>query len=253
MKQADFAGVMIDTAGKGAGRLLDFMSPAEMAGFVARCRQHALICGLAGSLEAPDVPRLLAYDPDYLGFRGALCRANDRKAGLDAQAFAAIRELIPAIAEKPAADYSILSARGYSRDDMTDIPDRLHVRDLVLPVEIGAYASEHGKQQRVRFDVTAEVRRKSQQPEDLRHVFSYDLIIDAIKALVSSGHIVLVETLAERIARRLLQHADVLSINVRVEKLDLGPGAVGVEITRRRGGNGAPVAGSHATADAPAS
>ena len=32
-----------------------------------------LLTGLAGSLEAADVPRLLLLAPDYLGFRGALC------------------------------------------------------------------------------------------------------------------------------------------------------------------------------------
>ena len=242
MKEAGFAGAMIDTAGKGAGRLLDFLTPAQTAAFVAACREHGLLCGLAGSLEAPDVPRLLAHRPDYLGFRGALCKAQDRKRGLDAAAFESIRDLIPPEEEFAPPDYAILSARGYWRDDaVADVPDRLHVRDLVLPVEIGAYASEHDKTQRVRFNVTAEVRRKAHLPEDLRHVFSYDLIIDAIKALVEGGHIVLVETLAERIAQRLLQHADVLSITVRVEKLDLGPGAVGVEITRRRAAEAAQV------------
>ena len=40
------------------------------------------------------------------------------------------------------------------------------------------------------------------------------------------------ETLAERIAAVLLAHARVTSVTVRVEKLDVGPAGVGIEITR---------------------
>lgn len=233
MKEAGLAGAMVDTAGKGEGRLLDHMSAAEIAAFAAACREFGFLCGLAGSLEAPDVPRLLPYNPDYLGFRGALCRARDREAGLDAVAFAAIRDLIPR--QERRADLHVLAERLHAgHDGSSESADRIHVRELVLPVTIGAYASEHGKPQRVRFDVTVEVRRRTHPPEDMRHVFSYDVIIDAIKALAGRGHIVLVEALAERIAQALLGHAEVSSTTVRVEKLDLGPAAVGVEITRRR-------------------
>jgi (5-formylfuran-3-yl)methyl phosphate synthase len=66
------------------------------------------------------------------------------------------------------------------------------------------------------------------------HVLSYDVIMDAIRLVVVREHIVLVEALAERIAESLLAHPRVVSVTVRVEKLDLGPGSVGVEITRQR-------------------
>jgi dihydroneopterin aldolase len=112
--------------------------------------------------------------------------------------------------------------------------DRILVRDFVLPVEVGAYEFERHKSQRVRFSVEAEVRRRVLMPKDMRDVFSYDIILDIIRTLVGRGHTVLVETLAEQAAERILQHEEILSVMVRVEKLDLGPGAVGVEIVRRR-------------------
>ena len=95
MREAGFAGAMLDTAGKRAGRLLDHADAAALGQFIRTCRAHDLMTGLAGSLEAPDVPRLLLLAPDFLGFRGALCAAHRRTAGLDAAAFDIIRGLIP--------------------------------------------------------------------------------------------------------------------------------------------------------------
>jgi (5-formylfuran-3-yl)methyl phosphate synthase len=39
--------------------------------------------GLAGSLSISDIPRFAKINPDYLGFRGALCHNSARKNGLD--------------------------------------------------------------------------------------------------------------------------------------------------------------------------
>jgi dihydroneopterin aldolase len=51
--------------------------------------------GLAGSLAAPDIPRLLPLAPDVLGFRRALRLRGEREAPLDAAAFRLLRDLIP--------------------------------------------------------------------------------------------------------------------------------------------------------------
>jgi dihydroneopterin aldolase len=68
----------------------------------------------------------------------------------------------------------------------------------------------------------------------MRDVFSYDLITDGIRMLTASGHISLVETLAERIAAMVLVHPRVTRVVVRVQKLETGFGTVGVEIERTR-------------------
>ena len=117
--------------------------------------------------------------------------------------------------------------------DPTDT-DLVFVHDFVLPVCIGAFDSEHDRPQQVRFTVDACVARPSHTPERLHEVFSYDLITDAIRALVAQGHIHLVETLAERIAAAVLAHPQILTVTVRVEKLEVGPGSVGVQITRAK-------------------
>src|SRR5262249_40299820 len=96
------------------------------------------------------------------------------------------------------------------------------------------YAHEREKPQRVRFDVEIRAFRLAHAIEDMRDVLSYDLAIDAIHMLVAREHFAFVETLAERIAALLLTHPRAASVTVRVEKLEVGPGGVGVEITRER-------------------
>jgi FolB domain-containing protein len=239
MADAGFAGAMLDTARKRGGRLLDHLDVAAIREFVGACREHGLLTGLAGSLEAPDVPRLLLLAPDYLGFRGALCVGHDRTARIDPQAVRLVRELIApderVRTAAPKADYRLLAARGYSVDPNDETAtDRIFVRDFVLPMRVGAYAHEREKPQRVRFDVDVRVRRTGRASADMRDVFSYDVVTDAIRIIAAQEHIPLIETLAERVAAIILAHARVASVMVRVEKLDLGAGTVGVEIRRER-------------------
>jgi FolB domain-containing protein len=232
LSECGFAGAMLDTDRKGAGRLLEHADVPILHEFVERCRGHGLLCGLAGSLEAPDVPRLLLLAPDILGFRGALCAGQDRGGRLDPHAVNLIRELIPREDQRSADDaVPALHPLAFARDGATD---RIFVRDFVMPVSIGAYAHERGKPQNVRFNVEVTAARPARAAADMRHVLSYDVIMDAIRLVVVREHIVLVEALAERIAESLLAHPRVVSVTVRVEKLDLGPGSVGVEITRQR-------------------
>jgi FolB domain-containing protein len=239
LKRSGFAGAMIDTQRKASGRLLDHIGVCRLLGFVEDCRSIGLIAGLAGSLEPPDVPRLLVLAPDLLGFRGALCGPGGRTAAIDLGRVQAVRGLIPPEAPASGArdvDYRLLAARMYAPAAAgADGPvDLVFVEDLVLPVFIGAYARERDAPQNVRFAVTASVLRAGRPAEDMRDVFSYDLIIDGIRMLTGSGHVDLVETLAERIATMVLVHPRVTKVVVRVHKMDTGSGIVGVEIERTR-------------------
>jgi dihydroneopterin aldolase len=103
-------------------------------------------------------------------------------------------------------------------------------------VEIGVYTHEKGVTQRVRFTVDVDLLPATGAlDDDIGRAFDYDTIIGGIKAIVARGHINLVETLAEEVAEHCLAHPRAATVTVRIEKLDKGPGAVGVEIVRQKG------------------
>lgn len=84
-------GVMLDTADKQSGGLRTKLTPEQLVAFNQRLKHYNLICGLAGSLRPTDIPALLDLQPDYLGFRGAFCRAGDRAAAVDPELVHSIR------------------------------------------------------------------------------------------------------------------------------------------------------------------
>lgn len=112
------------------------------------------------------------------------------------------------------------------------------IRDLVLECSIGVHAHEHDRVQRVRINLDLAVRETTAPLADaLSNVVCYEHITDGVRAIVSAGHVNLVETLAENIAAMCLEDDRVRSARVRVEKLDVFADAasVGVEIERISG------------------
>ena len=111
--------------------------------------------------------------------------------------------------------------------------DRISVRDHVVEVEIGAFQAERGVTQRIAFSVVVEVRPLSDPiDDDVDRILSYDKVTEAIEAELAAERLNLLETLAERIAERILYEPQAVRTFVRIEKLDRGPGALGVDIVR---------------------
>ena len=206
--RAGFAGVMLDVGNPG-GRLLSLRGIPALAALVRSARGEGLLVGFAGGLEPPDVPRLLQLGPDILGFGASL---RDAAGGIDAGRVAAVRALIPR------ASGSGRTVPG-DRRDFRMMAQRIFVRDLVLPVRIGAYSDERSGSQQVRFDVIVELDPGAPEPTHMGEVLSYDLITDGIAAIVAEGHIDFAETLAERIAAHVLRQKRARLVNVKVEKL----------------------------------
>jgi (5-formylfuran-3-yl)methyl phosphate synthase len=232
---------MLDTRRKGAGRLLTHLDVARLEDFCARCRAAGLTAGLAGALEAPDIPRLLLVSPDVLGFRGALCANRDRAARIDGGAVALVRDLIPRVTGADAgaddANWRLLGRGLVVAPETEDEFDRIFVRDFVIEADIGAYDFERGRRQRVAFDVDALVRRVGGELSDMRAIFSYDVILDAIRIVAAQGHHEFVETFAESVAAIVLRHERAREVKIVARKLDVIEGAVGVEMVRRRVGS----------------
>lgn len=112
------------------------------------------------------------------------------------------------------------------------LSDRLSLRDHIVETEIGAFQQERGKSQRLCFNVVVEVRPARDVGDDVDRILSYDRITEAIATELNRERLNLLETLAERVAARILSADQALRTFVRIEKLDLGPGALGVEIVR---------------------
>ena len=111
--------------------------------------------------------------------------------------------------------------------------DRISVRDHTVDVEIGAFQAERGITQRICFNVVVEVRPLTNPiDDDVDRILSYDKVTEAIMGELAEERLNLLETLAERIAERILQEPQAVRTFVRIEKLDRGPGALGVEIVR---------------------
>jgi dihydroneopterin aldolase len=117
------------------------------------------------------------------------------------------------------------------------------IRDLVLQASIGVYPTEHQALQRIRINIDLGavdeaadgVSRPAVGRDELVRVVDYEAVANQARAIVASGHVQLVETLAERIAEAVLSDARIRLVRVRVEKLDVFADAasVGVEIERR--------------------
>jgi 7,8-dihydroneopterin aldolase/epimerase/oxygenase len=113
--------------------------------------------------------------------------------------------------------------------------DRISLRDHIVEADIGAFQQERGVAQRLRFNVVVEVRPDpAPLNDDVDRILSYDRITEAIAAELADERLNLLETLAERVAERVLAEPQAMRAFVRIEKLDRGPGALGVEIMRAR-------------------
>ncbi len=114
---------------------------------------------------------------------------------------------------------------------------KVYVRGLELSASIGAYASEYDRLQPIRIDFELEVDVPTDPAsEKLEDIVCYDEMSRAVRAILSEGHIRLVETLAERIASVALAHPMVRAATIRVEKLTAvkDAAASGVEIRREK-------------------
>lgn len=109
--------------------------------------------------------------------------------------------------------------------------DRIFLKDHIVAADIGAFQPERGHRQRLRFGVVVDVPRVA-AGDDVDRILSYDRIVEAIAAELSAERLNLLETLADRVAARILREPGALKVQLTVEKLDLGAFSLGVDITR---------------------
>lgn len=114
------------------------------------------------------------------------------------------------------------------------------LRGLELMARLGIHPHEKAAPQRIRLHVELLVQDEAAPagvgPDDLGRVVDYQHLVELARAVVASGHVLLVETLAERIAAAALADPRVERARVTVEKPEAFPDAeaVGVVVERRR-------------------
>ncbi len=121
--------------------------------------------------------------------------------------------------------------------DATQGIRHVFVRDLMLDCSIGIYAHEKENLQQIRINIDLAVKEDlTPLNDDYKNVVCYENVVNGIKTIVNSGHIELVETLAEKIADLTMIDGRIVSVRVRVEKLEAieDTTSVGVEIERVR-------------------
>ncbi len=113
------------------------------------------------------------------------------------------------------------------------------VRDLEIVASVGLLEHEKRYEQRIIVSVDLAVRDDYDGVSDrLGDVLDYGRVVDDIARLVQSGHVNLIETLAERIAKQCLADERVERVRVCIEKPEVLPScrSVGIEIERCRTG-----------------
>jgi len=126
---------------------------------------------------------------------------------------------------QPATDADVIRIEGA----------KVFVRALKVDAEVGVYAHEHGRRQPLVIDVELDVAATT--GDHLDDTVNYETVAAKAQALAAHGHVKLIETFAERLARALLDDSRVLRARVRVEKPQaLAPHAAagGAEITLTR-------------------
>tara|TARA_B100001123_G_C14972557_1_gene892253 strand:+ start:448 stop:822 length:375 start_codon:yes stop_codon:yes gene_type:complete len=108
------------------------------------------------------------------------------------------------------------------------------VKDLILKASVGIYPKEKNRKQKVRFNISLIVKNNIKKNNDISDFVSYDDIIEKVKKIINSGHIPLVENLADKIASECLKDKKIFKIEITIEKLEPFKEAdsVGVKIVR---------------------
>jgi dihydroneopterin aldolase len=114
------------------------------------------------------------------------------------------------------------------------------VRGLELMARLGIHPHEKAAPQRIRLDLELLVQDEAAPSgigaDDFRRVVDYQRLVELARSVIATGHVLLVETLAERLAAAALEDPRVERARVTVEKPDAfhDVSGVGVVVERRR-------------------
>ena len=115
--------------------------------------------------------------------------------------------------------------------------DKIFIENLVISCRIGIFDWERKIKQKISLDLEfpADIRRAARR-DRIEDTCDYKKIAKETISFVSGSSFFLIETLAERLARDLLQKFSLKEIKIRLSKPGAIRGAknVGIEILRKR-------------------
>ena len=119
--------------------------------------------------------------------------------------------------------------------------DRIHLFDVALECRIGVGAEERRNPQQLLADVTVATDiRPAAASGDVAATIDYSLIMDLLRELAGEKEYILIETLVEAMAARILERFPVTGVRILLKKpaalRHRGVGAAAVEIVRERHG-----------------
>lgn len=100
-RETQCAGVLFDTWTKTSGSLADHLPIDSLESYIKAIQSAGMLAALAGSVREAHLPLLLPLGADLIAVRGAVCSANDRTAGVEAEAMVRFKRLLNSPVESP--------------------------------------------------------------------------------------------------------------------------------------------------------
>ncbi len=115
--------------------------------------------------------------------------------------------------------------------------DLIFLNDFMIDANIGVYKHEKMQSQPLRINIIAKVKNPKKINDDKLHsVVCYNQISKKIKKIITSGHTILLEKLAEKIFQECFKNKRIQTMKIRLEKLNAIEEAesAGIEVERSR-------------------
>ena len=118
------------------------------------------------------------------------------------------------------------------------VTQKIVIRDLTLSCLIGVYDEERARRQRIRLNLEFDVTPRRPSADAIEETVDYSKLIASVRQVCLESRLLLLETLAARIADGCFFDPRVQAARIRIEKLDryADTGGIGVEMEFRRGG-----------------
>ena len=137
---------------------------------------------------------------------------------------------------------SVISTGSWVPKNLNDVKKNLKtykicINQLILDAFIGIHTFEKKKKQKISVTLNADVIDEiSLLEHKIENFVSYENIVKDIENFVNLGHIDLLETLGEKIVSLCFKDDRIISVNLKLEKLEImnQTKSVGIEIFREK-------------------